>query len=142
MKFGGNAGLSVPTVSWPGTYAGGLHDGCASDWSRQAEPGDTIDATVQGTGFEVPDPLPPRMLVIGDPASLPAINSLLSVAPKIRKAPAPDVRVRGVGEHGFEYTARYWISNHADEIDCRDAGWPSFECSDGTWRPREGGLGP
>lgn len=60
-----------------------LHDGCASDWSRQAEPGDTIDATVQGTGFEVPDPLPPRMLVIGDPASLPAINSLLSVAPKV-----------------------------------------------------------
>ncbi|MEV5964481.1 siderophore-interacting protein [Kribbella sp. NPDC051952] len=60
-----------------------LHDGCASDWSRKAEPGDTIEATVQGTGFEVPDPLPQRMLVIGDPASLPAINSLLSVAPKL-----------------------------------------------------------
>jgi NADPH-dependent ferric siderophore reductase len=54
-----------------------LHDGCASDWSRKAEPGDTIEATVQGTGFDVPDPLPPRMLVVGDPASLPAINSLL-----------------------------------------------------------------
>ena len=60
-----------------------LHDGCASDWSRKAEPGDTIEATVQGTGFEVPDPLPPRMLVIGDPASLPAINSLLAAAPKL-----------------------------------------------------------
>jgi len=60
-----------------------LHDGCASDWSRKAEPGDTIEATVQGTGFEVPDPLPERMLVIGDPASLPAINSLLAVAPKL-----------------------------------------------------------
>ncbi|MGW6282677.1 siderophore-interacting protein [Kribbella sp. NPDC055071] len=60
-----------------------LHDGCASDWSRKAQPGDTIDATVQGTGFEVPDPLPARMLVIGDPASLPAINSLLAVAPKL-----------------------------------------------------------
>jgi NADPH-dependent ferric siderophore reductase len=60
-----------------------LHDGCASDWSRKAEPGDTIEATVQGTGFEVPDPLPQRMLVIGDPASLPAINSLLAVAPKL-----------------------------------------------------------
>jgi NADPH-dependent ferric siderophore reductase len=58
-----------------------LHDGCASDWSRKAEPGDTIEATVQGTGFDVPDPLPPRMLVVGDPASLPAINSLLAVAP-------------------------------------------------------------
>ncbi|WP_350279191.1 siderophore-interacting protein [Kribbella sp. HUAS MG21] len=60
-----------------------LHDGCASDWSRKAEPGDTIEATVQGTGFEVPDPLPPRMLVVGDPASLPAINSLLAVAPNL-----------------------------------------------------------
>jgi NADPH-dependent ferric siderophore reductase len=60
-----------------------LHDGCASDWSRKAQPGDTIDATVQGTGFEVPDPLPERTLVIGDPASLPAINSLLAVAPKL-----------------------------------------------------------
>ena len=60
-----------------------LHDGCASDWSRKAEPGATIDATVQGTGFAMPDPLPPRMLVVGDPASLPAINSLLAVAPKL-----------------------------------------------------------
>lgn len=60
-----------------------LHDGCASNWSRTAEAGDTIEATLQGTGFEVPDPLPPRMLVIGDPASLPAINSLLALAPKL-----------------------------------------------------------
>ncbi|GAA1589471.1 siderophore-interacting protein [Kribbella sancticallisti] len=60
-----------------------LHDGCASDWSRKAEPGDTIEATLQGTEFEVPDPLPPRLLVIGDPASLPAINSLLEVAPEV-----------------------------------------------------------
>lgn len=60
-----------------------LHDGCASDWSLRAEAGQTIDATVQGTGFEVPDPLPERMLVIGDPASLPAINSLLEFAPKL-----------------------------------------------------------
>ena len=60
-----------------------LHDGCAADWSRRAEPGDVIEATVQGTGFDVPAPLPDRMLVIGDPASLPAINSLLGVAPKL-----------------------------------------------------------
>ena len=60
-----------------------LHDGCASDWSRKAEPGDTIEATVQGTGFDIPDPLPPRMLVVGDPASLPAINSLLAAAPEL-----------------------------------------------------------
>lgn len=60
-----------------------LHDGCASDWSRKAQPGDTIDATLQGTDFTMPDPLPSRFLVIGDPASLPAINSLLAVAPKL-----------------------------------------------------------
>jgi NADPH-dependent ferric siderophore reductase len=60
-----------------------LHDGCASDWSCKAEPGDMIEATIQGTGFDVPDPLPPRLLVVGDPASLPAINSLLAIAPKL-----------------------------------------------------------
>lgn len=62
-----------------------LHNGCAADWSLKAQPGDTIDATLQGTDFDIPDPLPPRLLVIGDPASLPAINSLLGVA---RKLPA------------------------------------------------------
>jgi NADPH-dependent ferric siderophore reductase len=60
-----------------------LHEGIASDWSLTAKAGDTIEATLQGTDFAVPDPLPPRMLVIGDPASLPAINSLLAVAPKL-----------------------------------------------------------
>lgn len=58
-----------------------LHEGCASDWARTAQPGDTIEATVQGTGFTVPQPLPSRLLVIGDPASLPAINSLLDSMP-------------------------------------------------------------
>ncbi|MDT0476481.1 siderophore-interacting protein [Streptomyces sp. DSM 41014] len=54
-----------------------LHEGAASDWARAAAPGDTIEATVQGTGFEPPEPAPGRILAIGDPASLPAINSLL-----------------------------------------------------------------
>ncbi|WP_371101621.1 siderophore-interacting protein [Streptomyces sp. PU_AKi4] len=54
-----------------------LHEGCASDWARAAKPGDTIEATVQGTGFEEPDPAPSHILAIGDPASLPAVNSLL-----------------------------------------------------------------
>ncbi|MFE2284909.1 siderophore-interacting protein [Streptomyces sp. NPDC059443] len=58
-----------------------LHDGVASDWARRAAPGDTIEATVQGTGFTAPDPAPERLLVIGDPASLPAINSLLDAFP-------------------------------------------------------------
>ncbi|MEV0243381.1 siderophore-interacting protein [Streptomyces sp. NPDC050674] len=55
-----------------------LHEGCASDWARAAKPGDTIEATVQGTGFEHPSPAPSHVFAVGDPASLPAINSLLS----------------------------------------------------------------
>ncbi|MFF0221833.1 siderophore-interacting protein [Streptomyces sp. NPDC004629] len=54
-----------------------LHDGPACDWARAARPGDTIEATVQGTGFRHPDPAPSHLVAIGDPASLPAINSLL-----------------------------------------------------------------
>ncbi|MCP3770825.1 MULTISPECIES: siderophore-interacting protein [Streptomyces] len=54
-----------------------LHEGCASDWARAAKPGDTIEATVQGTGFDVPAPAPSHVFVVGDPASLPAVNSLL-----------------------------------------------------------------
>ncbi|MFF8403220.1 siderophore-interacting protein [Streptomyces sp. NPDC015684] len=54
-----------------------LHEGVASDWARAARPGDTIEATVQGTGFQQPDPAPSHLVAIGDPASLPAVNSLL-----------------------------------------------------------------
>ncbi|MEU9230040.1 siderophore-interacting protein [Streptomyces massasporeus] len=54
-----------------------LHEGCASDWARAAKPGDTVEATVQGTGFDHPDPAPSHVFAVGDPASLPAINSLL-----------------------------------------------------------------
>ncbi|WP_143672130.1 siderophore-interacting protein, partial [Streptomyces caniscabiei] len=35
-----------------------LHEGHASDWARTAKPGDTIEATVHGTGFTDPDPTP------------------------------------------------------------------------------------
>ncbi|MBW5481798.1 siderophore-interacting protein [Streptomyces bambusae] len=59
-----------------------LHDGVASRWALAAAPGDTIEATVQGTGFERPSPEPELLLVIGDPASLPAINSLLDAYPQ------------------------------------------------------------
>ncbi|WP_328506743.1 siderophore-interacting protein [Streptomyces sp. NBC_00391] len=58
-----------------------LHDGRASDWARAAQPGDTIEATVHGTAFTDPDPAPSHILAIGDPASLPAINSLLRALP-------------------------------------------------------------
>ncbi|MGW1783797.1 siderophore-interacting protein [Streptomyces sp. NPDC002143] len=74
-----------------------LHDGAASDWARAAKPGDTIGATVQGTGFDPPAPAPSHVLVIGDPASLPAINSLLG-AGALGGAPAT-VWFEGAPEH-------------------------------------------
>ncbi|MEV0116054.1 siderophore-interacting protein [Streptomyces sp. NPDC050844] len=60
-----------------------LHDGRASDWARKAAPGDTIEATLQGTGFETPEPQPSRLLAIGDAAALPALNSLLAALPGV-----------------------------------------------------------
>jgi NADPH-dependent ferric siderophore reductase len=54
-----------------------LHDGIASDWARTAKPGDTVEATVHGTGFDRPAPEPSHVFAIADPASLPALNSLL-----------------------------------------------------------------
>jgi NADPH-dependent ferric siderophore reductase len=61
-----------------------LHEGCASDWARTAQPGDTIEATVHGTGFQRPEPEPSHVFAIADPASLPALNSLLDAV-----TPAP-----------------------------------------------------
>ncbi|WBB52814.1 siderophore-interacting protein [Verrucosispora sp. WMMD573] len=57
-----------------------LHDGCAARWATTARPGDTIEATVQGSSFTLPEPAPGRLYLIGDAASLPAVNSLLDAA--------------------------------------------------------------
>lgn len=59
-----------------------LHDGAASTWARTVQPGDTVDATLQGTGFTLPEPQPARLFVVGDAASLPAVNSLLDAVPE------------------------------------------------------------
>ncbi len=55
-----------------------LHDGIASHWARAAQPGDTIEATVLGSKFAIPEPPPAGYAIVGDSASLPAINSLLA----------------------------------------------------------------
>lgn len=62
-----------------------LHDGIASRWAEAAQPGDTIEATVMGSSFALPQPAPAGYVVVGDTASLPAVNSLLSA---IGDAPA------------------------------------------------------
>jgi NADPH-dependent ferric siderophore reductase len=79
------------TLVDPDTAAGtfdiefALHEGCASDWARTAEPGDTVEATVMGSKFAIPQPAPGGYVIVGDTASLPAINSLLDA---IGDAPA------------------------------------------------------
>ncbi|MFD8424197.1 siderophore-interacting protein [Streptomyces sp. NPDC059466] len=62
-----------------------LHEGRASDWARAARPGDTIEATVHGSAFTDPDPAPSHVFAVADPASLPALNSLLDA---MGRAPA------------------------------------------------------
>jgi NADPH-dependent ferric siderophore reductase len=55
-----------------------LHDGVASRWAQDAQPGDTIEVTVLGSNFTLPEPAPGGYVIVGDTASLPAINSLLT----------------------------------------------------------------
>ena len=60
-----------------------LHEGIASDWARTVEPGQTIEASLLGSKYDwcQEDPSPEsnweKTLIVGDMASLPAINSLL-----------------------------------------------------------------
>ncbi|MGK2866978.1 MAG: siderophore-interacting protein [Mycobacterium sp.] len=62
-----------------------LHDGVATRWARAAKAGDTLEVTVLGSDFAVPEPAPAGYVIVGDAASLPAINSLLAA---IGDAPA------------------------------------------------------
>jgi NADPH-dependent ferric siderophore reductase len=55
-----------------------LHYGVASRWAQDARPGDTIEVTVLGSNFTLPEPAPRGYVIVGDTASLPAINSLLT----------------------------------------------------------------
>lgn len=54
-----------------------MHDGIATNWARAARPGDVLDVTVLGSNFTLPEPAPAGYVIVGDTASLPAINSLL-----------------------------------------------------------------
>ncbi|HRQ01190.1 MAG TPA: siderophore-interacting protein, partial [Terrimesophilobacter sp.] len=56
--------------------------GPASAWAQRAEPGTTVSVTTLGSSrFDLPEELPAGYLVIGDAASLPAINAILSAVP-------------------------------------------------------------
>ncbi|MGB3486092.1 MAG: siderophore-interacting protein [Mycobacterium sp.] len=54
-----------------------LHEGLATRWAQLAEPGDVLEVTVLGSDFRLPTPGPAGYVIVGDTASLPAINSLL-----------------------------------------------------------------
>ncbi|KAB1645358.1 ATP-binding cassette domain-containing protein [Gulosibacter chungangensis] len=61
-----------------------LHEpsGPASAWMMKAKPGDSVSVTPLGsTHFDVPEELPAGYLVIGDSASIPAINAILETVP-------------------------------------------------------------
>jgi NADPH-dependent ferric siderophore reductase len=90
-----------------------LHDGRASDWAQTAQPGDTVEATVLGSKFAIPDPKPAGYVIVGDTASLPAINSLLG---SVGDAPA-----------------RVFLEATCDD----DKSLPVGRCSDLTWVDRK-----
>lgn len=86
---GGRAHQRAYTLVDPDPAAGrftlefAIHDGCAARWATTARVGDTIDATLQGSEFQLPEPTPEHLYLIGDAASLPAVNSLLDAGADI-----------------------------------------------------------
>lgn len=61
-----------------------LHEpaGPASVWAQRAEPGITVAVTTLGSSrFDLPEELPAGYLLIGDSASIPAINAILAEVP-------------------------------------------------------------
>lgn len=93
-----------------------LHDGIASRWACAAQPGDTIGATVLGSSFTLPTPRPAGYVIVGDTASLPAINSLLD---SIGDAPAAVFLAAGHDDDSDLPVAR---EAGVTWIDCRESG--------------------
>ncbi|MFT3859750.1 siderophore-interacting protein [Micropruina sp.] len=62
-----------------------LHDsGYAMDFARTAQPGATLQVSVlvsANSEYAMPDPPPPGFVMVADPASLPAVNSILPTLP-------------------------------------------------------------
>jgi NADPH-dependent ferric siderophore reductase len=95
-----------------------LHDSTAARWAVNAKAGDTIDASLLGSRFEVPEPRPAHFFAIGDAAAVPAVNSLFDAMPGI--------------------PATVWLEyQHDDEkaLPLRDRDQHGV-----TWIPRDGAL--
>ncbi len=93
-----------------------LHDGIASRWAQDAQPGDTIEVTVLGSNFTLPEPRPAGYVIVGDTASLPAINSLLTAI--------GDVPARVFLEAGYDDDKQLPVARSADVVwvDRKNAG--------------------
>ena len=98
-----------------------VHDGVAVKWALGAAAGDTIDATMYGSSFALPDPLPARFCMVGDAASVPAANSLFDALFEA----APDV------------PASVWLEYAHDEE--RDLPLRARDHHTVTWVPRKDG---
>ncbi len=73
--------LAIGLVGCAGQNPGETPPACA--WAAVAEPGARIQAMVLGTAkFAVPEDAPAGYLLIGDAASIPAINSIIEVVPR------------------------------------------------------------
>ena len=109
---------------------------CTTAWPRGGrrtrEPGDTLEVTVLGSNFTLPEPAPRGYVIVGDTASLPAINSLLTA---IGDAPA-----RVFLEAGHDDDKQLPVARSADVtwVDRKNAGealveavsLPAFDASD------------
>ena len=93
-----------------------LHDGIASRWAQNAQPGDTIEVTVLGSNFTLPEPSPKGYVIVGDTASLPAINSLLTAI--------GDTPARVYLEAGYDDDKQLPVARSADVVwvDRKNAG--------------------
>ena len=85
-----------------------LHGGVASRWAQEARPGDTIDVTVLGSNFTLPEPAPKGYVIVGDTASLPAIDSLLTAI--------GDASARVFLEAGHDDDKQWPVARSADVV--------------------------
>lgn len=71
-----NPDVAAGTVDIDFAMHDGYH-GVAARWAAAARPGDVLDVTVLESTFRLPQPRPAGYVLVGDTASLPAINTLL-----------------------------------------------------------------